>query len=241
MNLLAEIKPDNTPLSSEGQSTKAHRILRQRIIDCTVAPNEKLKVAPIAEELDVSPGAVREALSRLTTEYLVVASEQKGFRAAPLSIEDLRDLYKTRLDIEVNLVRRSVENADAKWLESLATIYGRLCAATRGMDQSSASVPNALAIHEEFHRTLVAGCGSAWSLRWFNLIFCASSRYRNIACRHLANYRDTDDEHAEIFNAAIRGDSEAAAKYMTDHIRLTQDLLEAYLLETQNLASKEQP
>lgn len=217
------------PVESESQATRAHRILRQRIIDGVVAPNEKLKVTPISDELDVSPGAVREALSRLTTEYLVVASEQKGFRASPLSLDDLRDLYGTRREIETDLVRRSVENADSKWLETLASVYGRLCAALRGLDNPS--TPDKLAVHEEFHRTLVSGCGSIWSLRWFSTIYSASARYRNFACQHLAVNRSSDDEHAAIFNAAIRGDAEAAAKHIDDHIRLTQELLEKFILE----------
>jgi len=48
-------------------------------------PGAKLPIVKLARDYGVSPGAVREALSRLVSENLVEFNEQRGFRAAPVS------------------------------------------------------------------------------------------------------------------------------------------------------------
>src|SRR5271157_1164652 len=51
-------------------------------------------------DLGSEPGAVREALSRLSAEGLVIAESQKGYRVAPLSADELLDLTEARVEIE---------------------------------------------------------------------------------------------------------------------------------------------
>ncbi|MDI3567508.1 GntR family transcriptional regulator [Bradyrhizobium sp. Arg816] len=62
----------------------------------------------IAERFAVSLGAVREALSRLTSDRLVVAEPQRGFMVAPISAADLIDLTAVRIDIETRCLRSSI-------------------------------------------------------------------------------------------------------------------------------------
>lgn len=59
------------------------------------------------------PGAVREALSRLSSECLVIAEPQRGFRAAPISEEDLVQLLEARKEIERLCLHRAMGCGDA--------------------------------------------------------------------------------------------------------------------------------
>ena len=74
--------------------------LRADIVSCRIRPGEKLNISTISKRFGVSLAAVREALSRLMAAGLVVAEDQRGFRASPLSIPDLMDLTQTRIEIE---------------------------------------------------------------------------------------------------------------------------------------------
>ena len=51
---------------------------------------------------------VREALSRLWAEGLVVAEPQRGFHVSPVSLEHLTDLTLTRMEIEGLCLSRSI-------------------------------------------------------------------------------------------------------------------------------------
>src|SRR5438132_9546483 len=87
----------------------AYEGLRADLLACRIPPGSRLKIQELCTRLSVSLGAIREALSRLTSEGLVVAEPQRGFRAAPISAEDLSDLTRTRIKIESLCLRRAIE------------------------------------------------------------------------------------------------------------------------------------
>src|SRR3546814_14557724 len=62
-----------------------------------------------------SSDLVREALSRLDAEGLVISSNQRGFRIAPISIDDLQDLTSVRIDVEINCLKHSLRRGDLCW------------------------------------------------------------------------------------------------------------------------------
>ena len=104
----------------------AYEDLRADLLSCRIAPGSRLKVQELCDRLSVSLGAIREALSRLTSEGLVVAEPQRGFRAAPISAEDLLDLTKTRIQIETLCIRRAIEVGDVAWESQLVAALHRL-------------------------------------------------------------------------------------------------------------------
>jgi DNA-binding GntR family transcriptional regulator len=70
------------------------RILRE------LAPGSPLRISDLALELMVSTTPVRVAVERLRAEGLAVHHRGKGFTVAPLSTEDLLDIYSVRMGLE---------------------------------------------------------------------------------------------------------------------------------------------
>ena len=70
--------------------------LRADILGARFQPNEKMLVERLRTEYGVGATPLREALSKLSSLDLVVAEGQRGFRVAPVSIENLLDITKTR-------------------------------------------------------------------------------------------------------------------------------------------------
>src|ERR1700761_6115566 len=90
-----------TTLANGGtQADAAYAALRDAILSCRLEPGAKIKINDAAAEYEFSPGAVREALSRLAAERMAVATAQKGFTVAAISPEELIDLTNTRVAIE---------------------------------------------------------------------------------------------------------------------------------------------
>src|SRR5476651_1653101 len=89
--------------------------LRHDLIACRYAPGQKLPILQLAKIYGVSPGAVREALSGLTSEGLVGFNEQRGFRAAPVSQAMLQDITRTRILIDCNALREAIRLGDVEW------------------------------------------------------------------------------------------------------------------------------
>src|SRR5712671_6846375 len=93
----------------------AYERLRADLLSCRFEPDERLNISELCAAMGVSLGAVREALSRLTAEGLVVAEPQRGFRVAPISAEDLKDLTAVRSEIELLCLKDSIAHGDVRW------------------------------------------------------------------------------------------------------------------------------
>src|SRR5580704_6681604 len=112
--------------SSPNMTQGAYEGLRADLLACRILPGKKLKIQELCTRFSVSLGAIREALSRLTSEGLVVAEPQRGFRAAPISPEDLSDLTRVRIEIEALCLRRAIAQGDVDWEARLVAAFHRL-------------------------------------------------------------------------------------------------------------------
>jgi DNA-binding GntR family transcriptional regulator len=198
--------------------------LRSEILSCRLKPGEKLLIAGLAKRLGVSLSAIREALSRLAAEGLVRAEDQRGFRVSPVSIEDLRDITRTRVDLEGMALRRAIEFGDARWHERVRLAHDELAAAPlppRG--EAGPSFERWRTLHQQFHLALVGACGSEWLLRFWHILFEQSERYRFLAYR--VRPRDIPGEHRLIMQATLDRDVEAAVKALGDHLALTAEII----------------
>src|ERR1700750_1933375 len=93
-------KQDKRPRGAS-LSEMAFLAIRQRILRGEVQPGEKLKIEVLEREQGLSSSPLREALNRLAAEKLVVADNNRGFRAASISVEEMRDITEFRLVIEL--------------------------------------------------------------------------------------------------------------------------------------------
>src|SRR5215469_10320330 len=113
---------DNTVNLTQG----AYEALRADLLACRIHPGSRLKIQELCARFSVSLGAIREALSRLTSEGLVVAEPQRGFRAAPISAADLTDLTMVRVEIETLCLKRAIAFGDVDWEARLVAAAHRL-------------------------------------------------------------------------------------------------------------------
>src|SRR6266566_1928561 len=92
-----------------------YRALKNAICTGQIAPGTHVNLNEVRKAHGVSLTVVREAVTRLTAEQLLVAMPQQGFRVWPLSIPDLLDLTRVRIEIETLTVRESVRAGDLAW------------------------------------------------------------------------------------------------------------------------------
>ena len=198
--------------------------LRSAILACRYEPSSKLRINAICAELDASLGAVREALSRLAAEGLVISEAQKGFSVAPVSMADLVDLTKTRTMIENACIARAIEVGGVEWEAEIVGCYhllSRLSEVTSGNSPRPAE-DWALA-HGRFHRALVSACDSVWLLRIRETLFDQSDRYRRMTATAAKKERDLILEHNEIMQAVLARDKKRSARLIEEHFQKTAE------------------
>ena len=117
------------PLQGETVGETAYRRIRSDIVFGRLAPGEKLKLDRVSETFGVSISTLRELLSRLCSEGLIVAEGQRGFEVAPVSAEDFREVAAMRQLLECHALERSFQAEDgirdAQESRGLGDVYKR--------------------------------------------------------------------------------------------------------------------
>lgn len=208
-------------MSSDSPSLahSAYYRIRSEILAGRFAPDRKLKILELAAWLSVSPSVVRETLSRLSAEALVVAEPQRGFRVAPITVEDVRDLTDVRIDIETKCLRRAMSVGSVKWEVGIVASLHELMRTPYEFDNPSDEWTEA---HAKFHQALVAACDSVWLLRIREQLFLQGERYRRINIRMSHAERDLRTEHEDIANAVIARNVPKAIELSVRHLRLSE-------------------
>src|SRR5277367_1225233 len=212
---------------SSGNMTRgAYEGLRADLLACRILPGKKLKIQELCTQFSVSLGAIREALSRLTSEGLVVAEPQRGFRAAPISASDLVDLTMVRVEIDSLCLRRAVACGDVDWESRLVAAAHRLARTPeRAPDDPARSNEDWVEAHAAFHLALVDGCDSLWLLHLHSLLYAQSERYRRLSVPFAISGRNVNEEHQAIVTATLARDSELALRLLSAHLKTTTRIL----------------
>jgi DNA-binding GntR family transcriptional regulator len=202
---------------------RAYAQLRDDIIEGRLAPGEKLRVEHLRKHYRVGAGTLREAITRLVSDALVVAEGQRGFRVAPMALEDLEDLTRLRLHIEIDALRQSIRHGDAAWRARVQQAYDELTAFEQPIRAEHRLRWEQLNV--QFHEALTSAYASPWTFKVLRLLSRQGERYRRYAIGLADSGRDVHAEHREIFELAMAGMEARAALALEAHIRATPDLL----------------
>ncbi|MGB8554402.1 MAG: GntR family transcriptional regulator, partial [Pseudolabrys sp.] len=91
---------------------RVYRRLRNDIVFGRLAPGQKLKLEVLKDSYGISVSTLRELLNRLTSEGLIVAESARGFKVAPVSAENFKELANLRLLLESHALQRSFALGD---------------------------------------------------------------------------------------------------------------------------------
>jgi len=209
---------------------QAFQRLRKDVLTGTFAADSKLKVEELQAAYGFSSSPLREALSRLSQEGLVRADERRGFRVAPLSLQDLGDITRMRLMLDVQALNEAIEHGDDAWEAAIVAAYYRLEKIESRLPEGPVILDDEWsALHRDFHAALLAACPSPRQLAWSASLFDQAERYRRYSARHRKSVRRKSNEHRKIMDATLRRDAATACALLSDHIRGTLRNVEAAL------------
>jgi GntR family carbon starvation induced transcriptional regulator len=221
--------PDSGSASQVGtNSGRVYRRVRADILACRLLPGSKLNIAALAAELDVSLGAVREALSMLQSEALVVSEPQRGYTVSPVSPKELDDITEARIGLETLCLRGSIARGDLTWESALVAAFHRLTRLSDSAGGHDLHLNEEWSLaHHEFHARLASACGNDWLLRLRTMLYQQSERYRRLSVPLATVPRDVQGEHRAIYEAVLARDADRAVKLLESHLRLTAEIVGA--------------
>lgn len=213
-------------MAAKSRTIATYEALKNNLLDGVYAPSTKMKIDQICEDLNVSHGAVREALARLTSDGLVVSEPQRGFMTAPISAADLIDLTSIRIEIETACLRRAIQVGDLAWEGNIKNIWHQLEHTPPVIGKSPSALNSTWTdLHSAFHDSLIGACDSIWRLRLRSHMFMQAERYRRMLLPFTKVPREPQAEHAAIVKATLARDADRACSLLGHHLQKTADIL----------------
>ncbi|MCX6458987.1 MAG: GntR family transcriptional regulator [Actinobacteria bacterium] len=210
------------------RSEEVYNAVRIAILNGLYRPGSKLSPSVLSQEYGVSLSVVREALTRLAEQGLVVAQPQLGFQVTPISRGDLLDLTSVRLDIETLALRRAVERGDVEWRSELLAAHYVLEHTPQHVEIDGRRVMSEdwTRVHAVYHEQLLSACGSARLIEIASSLRDSADLYRRWSEPIGGDtQRDIAGEHRAIFEAVQSGDPDLAVAKLTAHISHTTNVL----------------
>jgi GntR family carbon starvation induced transcriptional regulator len=206
-----------------GKATRASRVaerLREAILTGALKPGAKVNLDQMREAFGVSLSPLREAIARLVPTGLVEFEDQRGYRIAPLSRENLAEVTRLRADLESLALGYACDSAGLDWEGAVLGALHRL-----GRTERDPARPETLeaweAAHTEFHVALIGGCGMPMLIDFCRTLHTLNDRYRRVLLAHHPGDRDVAAEHEAIAGAAVARDGPKAAALLRAHIERT--------------------
>jgi GntR family carbon starvation induced transcriptional regulator len=193
-----------------------YRRIRTDIVMARLAPGQKLRLDGLKESYGVSVSTLREILSRLTSEGLVLAEGRRGFEVAPVSIDNLKELAELRLLLEGHAMDQSFGQADMEWEGRVVSAHHKLAATERTMSAGVMEPEQWKRYDSEFHRALISNCGSTAMMDAHAGVFDRYFRYQMIAL----NYRGEEPahQHEALLDCALKRDAMRAKSILRAHL-----------------------
>ena len=179
-----------------------------------------MRAQELAEATGLSRTPVREALSRLVQEGLVVRSGGWGFSVRTLELRDVIDLFRVREPLEQESARAAAGRIDLETIERLEGLLDRSAV----LLEAGHEVESILAARR-FHLAISEASGNRLLLQMLQSIndrihLVGMSVVRSVPGRA----REVLDENRRILDALIARDEAALEAAVRQHIRRAEEL-----------------
>lgn len=196
----------------------AYGRIRADIITGVLPPGMKLKLEVLRRGYGASVSTLRETLSRLVSEKLVLAEGQRGFEVMPISVENLLDVAALRKFLETHALRQSFAQGDVDWEARVISAHHKLAQMEARMVEGDRTDTDLWKRYDWlFHQALVSACGSQVLMDAHATVFERYLRYQMIALSYRGAIASA--EHLAMKEAALRRDADAACDLLARHIQ----------------------
>lgn len=189
-----------------------YRVLRAAILDGSVPPGGQLREAHIAADLGISRSPLREALTKLEEEGLIVKIPFRGAFVAEVSAQDIAEIASIRLLVEPYAGELSAEALRGPQRPRLMQTIEDLHRATKEND-----IQASIDAHLRFHRLFYDLSGHSILQSLWNGWETKLRLYLTIDHRSYSDLHDIAVEHERLAAVALEGDADGFRRELAHH------------------------
>ena len=193
--------------------------LTSRIMRGEYKPNERLVETRIAKDLGISQAPVREAFRDLELMGLLKTEPYKGASIREFSINDVKDSYEVRAELEGLATYLAIKNINKKDLVTLEKTYEKMLKAAE-----SGELEKEISLDIDFHKKIVYACRNNILQQAWESVSIAHWAYFG-GYRNRSNRVELVKRHVPILEAFHEKDAETGRQVMREHFLELKDLL----------------
>jgi DNA-binding GntR family transcriptional regulator len=205
------------PIDTVDRRAQPYEMIKKAILRGEFEPGQPLVETALAAWCEVSRTPIREALTRLEQDGLVVRSD-RGLVVRERSPEEIMDVYETRIVLEATVGRVAAERRTAHDIRSLRRLLA-LCEGIEPSDPRSTVTAN-----RQFHRALWRASHNESLLDLLERLNLHLGRYPETTLSYPGRWAHACQEHAEIVDAVEDRDGDRAYELSLKHFTEARDI-----------------
>ena len=204
------------PLRKNLLSNSVYEELRDGIISAEIPPGARLQIMDIASEYGTSQAPVREALTRLEQDGLVISEPYRGAKVVSLSTSDIEDILTLRITTDDIALARAIPRVKKEHVDKLAVLVNAMKEAARERDEAKLAEKD-IAFH-----SAICDCAESHflSVTWSSIV--VQARLASATANRHSDPRNLDQiaaMHEEILDAIEKRDVAAAMSANRKHLK----------------------
>lgn len=202
---------------SQSLRQQVYEALKRIILKGDLASGERIVETKLAKQLEVSRTPIREAISQLKKEKLIVSKPNGGFVVATLSVNDAAQLYDCRIALEQLSVEgacRTIADKQLKQLEKYVLLAEKLVKS----QSSRPDIFKLLEVDYQFHHLIAESSENQWLLTLLEQVFDKMALLRVQTTKHNPQVLEIRLEHREVYEAIALRDPDLAKATVKLHL-----------------------
>lgn len=199
--------------------------LRNEIIACKLAPGSKISEAGLCARYGVGKAPIRSALARVCQEGLARPIPRQGYVVAPITRDDVREMFELRLILEPAAVRLATGRVDIALLRRLNRAPG----AAKGEEARLAFIK----ANRDFHLAIVRPTGNTRLVAAISQLMDDMARLLHLGLFWSAEggpamaeaHAAQAEQHEALLRALAREDADGAEEAARAHVRGSRELV----------------
>lgn len=187
--------------------------LMEDIATGTLKPGERLDEVTLTERFGVSRTPIREVLSRLTAQAILVPGEKRGVRVAEYTREELAQVFEAMHEIEATCARIAAQRLSLLSRSEIDQAQMRCVQAAESGDKHAYMRAN-----EAFHQAIYRATGNPYIAEIASDFRRRTGPFRAKKFGTTADLIASAESHEDLIASIFSKDSETASDGMRAHM-----------------------
>lgn len=192
--------------------------LKGLVLARQLEPDQALTEAEVATRYDIARATAKAAIERLVSDKVLVRKNHKTARVVKLGPSDVRDIYRTRAYLESEVLRRLAERREVPMEARIANAEIETLWRQGSFDIVEPDM--------RFHTSLIDALGSTrTSTVYGSLAFEVKLCMAQLQGSQRLSPEIIVAEHARMLDEIEKGDGQAVAELLDEHLSRARELL----------------